>query len=92
MGWSGRAWYLGPYKAIVFDSTGNAGPTIWVDGRIVGGWAQRASGGVATRLFEDVGSQAALAIESEAEAMRGFVAESRIIPRFRTPTEAERGV
>src|SRR5690606_1133555 len=38
MGWKERSWYLGPHGDEVFDSIGNAGPTIWVGGRIVGGW------------------------------------------------------
>ena len=37
----------------VFDRNGNAGPTIWVDGRVVGGWAQRKSGEVAYALLAD---------------------------------------
>ena len=36
-----RDWYLGAHKDALFDTSGNAGPTIWVDGRIVGGWAIR---------------------------------------------------
>ena len=44
--WAGpeRDWYLGPHKAALFDRNGNIGPTIWWDGRIVGGWAQRRDG------------------------------------------------
>ena len=42
MGWQRRDWYLGDHKAQVFDRTGNAGATVWADGRIVGGWGQRA--------------------------------------------------
>ena len=37
MGWTRRDWYLGPHRAALFDTAGNAGPTIWADGRIVGG-------------------------------------------------------
>ena len=47
MGWKQRAWYLGDLATFggpVFDRNGNAGPTIWMDGRVVGGWAQRKSG------------------------------------------------
>ena len=45
MGWKERSWYLDPaHTAAVFDRNGNAGATIWVDGRIVGSWAQRADG------------------------------------------------
>ncbi len=49
MGWAGRDWYLGPHRAAMFDRSGNAGPTIWWDGRIVGGWAQRPNGEIVLR-------------------------------------------
>ena len=42
MGWFERDWYLGSHKRQVFDTNGNAGATIWCDGRIVGGWRQHA--------------------------------------------------
>ena len=89
MGWSGRAWYLGPYKAIVFDTNGNAGPTIWVDGRIVGGWAQRASGGIATRLFEDVGRDATAAVEQEAARLEAWLGDTSVRSSFPTPIDIE---
>ena len=41
MGWQSRDWYLGPHGPALFDRTGNIGPTVWWEGRIVGGWAQR---------------------------------------------------
>src|SRR5690606_4404040 len=41
MGWAARDWYLGPHKAAVFDTIGNAGATVWWEGRIVGAWAVR---------------------------------------------------
>ena len=66
MGWQARDWYLGGHQDALFDTNGNAGPTIWVDGRIVGGWAMRADGEVVTRLLEDVGREAARAVEAEA--------------------------
>ena len=36
MGWKEREWYLGPHKAELFDTSGNVGPSIWHDGRIIG--------------------------------------------------------
>ncbi len=54
MGWKQRDWYLPDAAAEVFDSTGNGGPTLWVDGRIVGAWAQTRGGEVATHYFEQV--------------------------------------
>jgi hypothetical protein len=58
MGWRERAWYVGDHTAALFDRSGNIGPTVWWDGRIVGGWAQRAGGEVVIRLLEDVGTEA----------------------------------
>ncbi|HEX6390519.1 MAG TPA: M48 family metalloprotease, partial [Solirubrobacteraceae bacterium] len=46
----------------LFDRSGNIGPTVWCDGRIVGGWAQRTDGEIALALLEDVGAGAAAAI------------------------------
>ena len=68
MGWAGRDFYLGPHRPVLFDRNGNAGPAIWWDGRVVGGWAQRRSGEVVLRLLEDVGADATGAIEAEAAA------------------------
>jgi hypothetical protein len=73
----------------LFDRTGNIGPTVWWEGRIVGGWAQRPSGEVAWRLLEDVGSDAATAISAEAAALEAWLGPARITPRFRTPLERE---
>ena len=41
MGWKERAWFLGGHQHALFDVNGNAGPTVWCNGRIVGGWAHR---------------------------------------------------
>jgi hypothetical protein len=89
MGWQARDWYLGPHGPALFDRTGNIGPTVWWEGRIVGGWAQRPSGEVACRLLEDVGSDATAAISAEAAALEAWLGPARITPRFRTPLERE---
>ena len=44
MGWKERTWYLPHVAADAFDSVGNGGPTIWVNGRIVGAWAPGQAG------------------------------------------------
>jgi hypothetical protein len=89
MGWRERAWYVGEHTAALFDRSGNIGPTVWWDGRIVGGWAQRADGEVAIRLLEDVGTQASAAITAEAQRLQEWIGPARITPRFRTPLERE---
>jgi hypothetical protein len=85
MGWQARDWYLGDHRAQLFDGNGNAGPTIWVDGRIIGGWAVRDAGEVVTGLLEDVGREAAQTVEAEAARLSAFLAGQRVVPRFPTP-------
>jgi Winged helix DNA-binding domain len=89
MGWQARDWYLGPHKAQLFDSTGNAGSTIWSDGRIVGGWAVRANGEVVTKLLEDVGRDVSAAVASEAARLTEWLQSVRVAPRFPTALQKE---
>ena len=91
MGWAGREWYLGDHASALFDRSGNIGPTVWCDGRIVGGWAQRATGEIAYRLLEDVGADAAAAVAIEAGRLAEWIGDVRVTPRFRTPLEKELG-
>jgi hypothetical protein len=89
MGWAGREWYLGEHAKALFDRSGNVGPTVWCDGRIVGGWAQRADGEIAYRLLEDVGAEAAASVAIEAGRLAEWVGDIQVTPRFRTPLEKE---
>jgi hypothetical protein len=88
MGWAERAWYLGDHGPALFDRTGNVGPTVWWNGRIVGGWSQRGDASVVYRLLDDVGADAVAAIDAEVERLAGWLTEP-VIPRFRTPMERE---
>jgi hypothetical protein len=89
MGWAGRDWYLGVHGPRLFDRTGNAGPTVWVDGRVAGGWAQRTDGSVAVRLLEDVGREAAALAEDLAVRLSAWLGPVQVTPKFRTPLERE---
>ncbi|HEX2111687.1 MAG TPA: winged helix DNA-binding domain-containing protein [Gaiellaceae bacterium] len=89
MGWKERAWYLGDHGPTLFDRSGNAGPTLWWNGRVVGGWAVRKEGQVAYRLLEDVGAEAAAAIQTEAAELTAWLGEANVISRFGTPLERE---
>jgi hypothetical protein len=89
MGWSNRSWYLGAHAPQLFDRSGNVGPTVWSDGRIIGGWAQRSDGEVVFRLLEDVGREVATAVEAEAGRLESWIGRARVTPRFRTPLERE---
>jgi hypothetical protein len=85
MGWTEREWYLGAHKPALFDGAGNAGPTVWWDGRIVGGWIQRKDGEVVWRLLEDVGRDGARAVEEEAARLQTWLGGTFVVPQFPTP-------
>jgi hypothetical protein len=89
MGWTDRDWYLGPHRPRLFDSSGNAGPTIWVDGRVVGGWAQRRIGEVVPFLLEDPGAEVRHAIDEEAARLEAWIGPARVSGSFPTPLEIE---
>jgi hypothetical protein len=89
MGWKERAWYLGDHAPALFDTAGNAGPTVWWNGRVVGGWAIRRDGDVPFRLLEDVGADARAAIEAEAARVSAWLDGVGVIPRFATPLARE---
>ncbi len=85
MGWFERDWYLGPYKSQLFDTSGNAGPTVWWDGRIVGGWRQSETGEVVLQMLEDVGAEGLRAAEYEAARLTDWFGGTRVLQRFPSP-------
>jgi hypothetical protein len=89
MGWTGRRWFVGEHAPALFDRSGNIGPTIWWNGRIVGGWAQRPDASVTYRLLEDVGAEGHAAVRSEVARTQAVLDGVRVTPRFRTPLERE---
>jgi hypothetical protein len=91
MGWKERGWYLGEHAPALFDRNGNAGPTVWWNGRVVGGWAGRRDGELVYKLLEDVGVDAVRAIEAEAEQLATWLGEVKVTPRFATPLAKELG-
>ncbi|WP_228430931.1 DNA glycosylase AlkZ-like family protein [Baekduia soli] len=91
MGWKRRGFYLGEHAERVFDANGNVGPTVWCDGRIVGGWARPpGSGELAFTLLEDVGAEARAAIAAEAAALAPRLGDARLAPRARGYSPVER--
>lgn len=90
MGVKERACFLGVHEAVLFDRTGNIGPTIWWDGRVVGIWTQRPDGEVATRLLEDVGSDVTAAIDVEVDRLTTFLGDVRV--NWRYPNALEKNL
>ncbi|MEU6208714.1 winged helix DNA-binding domain-containing protein [Streptomyces sp. NPDC047023] len=90
MGWADRGFHLDPvHRPALFDYAGNIGPTVWWNGEIVGGWAQRPDGEIVWRLLADSGRAAEEAVAAEASRLAAWVGATRITPRFRTPLERE---
>lgn len=87
MGWKERDWYLGNHTAELFDRNGNAGPTAWWNGSVVGGWAQRADGEVVVGLLEPVSGSAPAMIDAKAAELTEWLDGVVVTPRFRTPLE-----
>ncbi|MEO5710386.1 MAG: winged helix DNA-binding domain-containing protein [Nocardioidaceae bacterium] len=88
MGWKQRGWYLPDASADTFDRMGNAGPTIWVDGQVVGGWVQAADGGIRTRWLVDVPARRRAEVERRAEDLVGMLGDTRFTVRFPSPVSA----
>jgi hypothetical protein len=82
MGWKERDWYLPDAARDAFDVMGNAGPTIWADGQVVGAWAQRPDGEIRTHLFADLGADRLAAVEARAAEVRAWLGETRFTVRF----------
>jgi hypothetical protein len=82
MGWKQRDWYLPEAASDAFDRNGNGGPTIWVDGRVVGYWVQRADGEVALHWFEPVPAARRREAEDRAAQVREWLGATRFNVRF----------
>lgn len=83
MGWKRRDWYLGDHGPALFDTTGNGGPTVWWDGRVVGGWAHLPSGEIALSLLEDVGTEATTTLDRLAADLAAAIGDVRLTARAR---------
>lgn len=90
MGWRERDWYLNPGDTpVLFDRFGNAGPTIWADGRVVGGWVQRADGGVAVELTAALDQEHQRLLGEAISELVDCVGDVVVRPRFPAPIQKQ---
>ena len=82
MGWKQREWYLPSTSLEVFDGVGNGGPSLWVDGRVVGGWAQTKDGSVHVHYFERVGADRRREIDQRIDELKSWIGKTRFTVRF----------
>ena len=84
MGYRDRRRFLAEkhYKK-VFDRAGNALPTVWVNGRVVGAWGQlREDGSVIYGLFESLSEKEQALLADEAQRLETFLDGEFIKPAF----------
>jgi hypothetical protein len=89
MGWKQRDWYLPAAAADAFDRMGNAGPTIWVDGRVAGVWVQRPDGEIRTRMFAEVSADQGAAVARRVADLVEMIGDTRFTVRFPSPASTE---
>ena len=86
MGWKQRSWFVDDSNQTgLFDRNGNAGPTIWLDGSVVGAWTQRGDGQVVTELLSDAGAEASDEVVAAARRTTNWLGDVRVKWRFPTP-------
>jgi hypothetical protein len=90
MGWKDRRWYLDAgVGSQVVDRNGNAGPTIWVDGRVVGSWVQRKDGTMALGWLTHVPPARRAQVEANARVLEHELGDTRFTMRFPAPIQTE---
>jgi len=82
MGWKDREFYARAGGESAWDTNGNAGPTIWIDGQIVGAWGQTKGGEIRTHYFAAVRPNRRKQVEERAEEVAGWLGDTRISWRF----------
>ena len=85
MGWVDRDWYLEGLRDQVFDNRGNAGPTAWAVGRVVGGWRQSGDGRVELQIVTDVSRRTQKTLQRKADQLTEWLGGAVIKPRFPSP-------
>jgi len=86
MGYHDRRRFLAAeHRAKVFDRAGNAVPTVWANGRVVGAWGWRKDDSVIYGLFDSVGAEEHTRLEDNRRQLKEFLEGERPAPYTRTP-------
>jgi hypothetical protein len=74
MGYQDRQRFLAPERHDkIFDRAGNAMPTAWANGQVVGVWGQRKDGRVVCGLFKPVGDDTLALLTDQARRLESFL-------------------
>ncbi len=82
MGWKDRGFYAPAGGEAAWDSYGNAGPTVWVDGQVVGAWGQAKDGEIRVRYFASVPASRQREVRQRARDVADWLGQTRISWRF----------
>lgn len=85
MGWRNRDFYLGHHAGQIFDRNGNAGPTAWWNGRIIGGWTQDEHGTVIVVPARPIPRQARVALAQQAKQLTTWLDRDIIRTAYQSP-------
>jgi hypothetical protein len=85
MGWRGREFYLADHARLLFDRNGNAGPTAWWNGRVVGSWTQGPGGRVTVVPIGDLPRAAATALAAKAAELTAWLDGDMVRTIYRAP-------
>ncbi|MGB3829786.1 MAG: winged helix DNA-binding domain-containing protein, partial [Ornithinimicrobium sp.] len=78
MGWKERGFAVPVGGEAAWDTNGNAGPTVWVDGQVVGAWGQTKTGEIRLHYFVDVPAARRRHVQARADEVRAWLGETRI--------------
>lgn len=74
MGYHDRRRFLAPeHKTLVFDYAGNARPTVWAGGRVVGVWREEKMGRPVVSLFATLSVEEQALLEAQVEGLAHFL-------------------
>jgi hypothetical protein len=86
MGYRDRRRFLAAeHRKKVFDRAGNAVPTVWANGQVVGVWGQHKDGRVFHRLFGSLGDTEQALLAAEVQRLEDFLGDETLPPGIRTP-------
>ena len=86
MGYRDRRRFLAAeHRDKVFDRAGNAMPTVWTNGQVVGAWGQRKDGSVVYRLFEPASEEERALLENKRQQLEGFLGGEFLPRAMHTP-------
>lgn len=89
MAYKERRFMVGRHHKVTFDDTGNIGPTVWLDGKVVGGWITNDTGQVIVDLLEDIGEDAVANVVAETERLTAWLDGTPLMSRFPSHLEKE---